>query len=68
MVLILESALIAVAGGMLGSLAARYILGGMDLNAMTMGFIPVFDVKWQTVGLAAAISLVVAFTSTFVPA
>jgi putative ABC transport system permease protein len=67
-VLILESALIAVAGGMLGSLGARYVLGSLDLNAMTMGFIPVFDVKWQTVGLAAAISLAVAFSSTFVPA
>jgi putative ABC transport system permease protein len=68
MVLILESAFIAVAGGLLGSLGARYIMGMLDLNAMTMGFIPVFDVKWQTVGLAAVISLAVAFMSTFVPA
>ncbi len=67
-VLIAESALIAVAGGILGSLGARYILGSFDLNAMTMGFIPVFDVKWATVALAAGISLAVAFASTIVPA
>lgn len=67
-VLIAESTLIALAGGLLGSLGARYILGGIDLNALTMGFIPVFDVKWMTVMLAGGISLAVAFASTFVPA
>ena len=67
-VLIAESALIAVAVGIVGSLGARYILGSFDLNAMTMGFIPVFDVKWGTVALAAGISLAVAFASTIVPA
>jgi putative ABC transport system permease protein len=68
MVLILESAFIALAGGLLGSLGARYILGGIDISAMTTGFISTFDVKWETVALAAGISLVVAFASTFVPA
>jgi putative ABC transport system permease protein len=68
MILVAESAVIAVAGGLAGSLSARYILGGFDLNAMTMGFIPVFDVKWATVALAVGASLAVAFASTFVPA
>jgi putative ABC transport system permease protein len=67
-VLIGESAFIAVAGGLLGSLGARYLLGAVDFNAYTTGFIQVFDVKWATVVLAAGISLVVAFMSTFVPA
>jgi putative ABC transport system permease protein len=67
-VLIAESALIAVAGGLLGSLGARYLLGAVDFQALTAGFIQVFDVKWSTVMLAAGISLVVAFGSTVVPA
>ena len=67
-VLIGESALIALAGGLIGSIGARYLLGGLDFNAYTTGFIQVFDVKWQTVILAAGISLAVAFTSTLVPA
>jgi len=67
-VLVAESGMIAVTGGLLGALAARYLLGGLDFNAYTTGFIQVFDVRWQTVLLAAGISLVVAFTSTIVPA
>jgi putative ABC transport system permease protein len=67
-VLIAESALIAVAGGLLGSLAARYLFGAVDFQGLTAGFIQVFDVTWSTVMLAASISLAVAFGSTFVPA
>ena len=67
-VLIAESAFIAVLGGLLGSLAARYILGALDFNRWTTGFIQVFDVRWVTVAAAAGIALIVAFTSTFVPA
>ena len=67
-VLIAESALIALAGGLLGSLGARYLLGAVDFQMLTAGFIQTFDVKWTTVTLAAAISLVVAFGSTIVPA
>src|SRR5438093_4088692 len=67
-VLIAESALIALAGGLLGSLGARYLLGAVDFQTYTAGFIQAFDVKWETVMLAAAISLAVAFGSTFIPA
>jgi putative ABC transport system permease protein len=66
--LVAESAIIALAGGLIGSLAARYLLGGLDFNAYTTGFIQIFDVRWATVLLAAGISLVVAFASTIVPA
>jgi putative ABC transport system permease protein len=67
-VLIGESALIAVTGGLLGSIAARYIYSGINISAMTTGFIDQFNVTWATVALAAGIALVVAFASTFVPA
>jgi putative ABC transport system permease protein len=66
--LIGESAMIAVAGGLIGSIAARYIYTGMNISAMTTGFIETFNVTWGTVLLAAGISLAVAFTSTLVPA
>src|SRR5262249_28133495 len=67
-VLIAESAVIALAGGLVGSLAARYLLGALDFAAYTTGFIQDLNVRWNTVGLAAAISLVVAFASTIMPA
>jgi putative ABC transport system permease protein len=67
-VLIAESAVIALAGGLIGALGARYIFGGMDFAAYTTGFIQVFDVRWLTVAMAGVISLMVAFASTMVPA
>jgi putative ABC transport system permease protein len=66
--MIAESAAIAITGGLLGSLGARFIFGSMDMNQVTMGFIQQFNVSTETVLLAAAISLFVAITSTFVPA
>jgi putative ABC transport system permease protein len=67
-VLIGESALIAVTGGLLGSIGARFIYSGMDISSMTTGFIDQFNVTWTTVAVAAGIGLAVAFLSTFVPA
>ncbi len=67
-VLVGESAVIAVIGGLLGSISARLIYSKIDFSSMTTGFIQTFDVTWWTVGLAAVIALAVAFTSTFVPA
>jgi putative ABC transport system permease protein len=67
-VLIGESAVIAVIGGLLGSISARLIYSRIDFSSWTTGFIQTFDVTWWTVGLAAVIALAVAFTSTFVPA
>jgi putative ABC transport system permease protein len=66
--MVTESAFIAVAGGLAGSLGARYLFAALDFNDLTMGFIPAFDVTWGTVALSIGISLVVAFTSTLVPA
>jgi putative ABC transport system permease protein len=67
-VLIGESALIAVTGGLLGSIAARVIYSFVNISAMTTGFIERFNVTWTTVAFAAGIALVVAFASTFAPA
>jgi putative ABC transport system permease protein len=67
-VLIGESAVIAVIGGLLGSISARLIYSQLDFSSWTTGFIQTFDVTWWTVGLAALIALAVAFSSTFVPA
>ena len=66
--MVAESALIALTGGLLGSLGARYLYAALDFNALTLGFIQSFDVQWSTVALAAGISLSVAVFSTFVPA
>ncbi len=65
---IAESLLIAVAGGLVGALGARYIYAGVNFSAMTMGFIPQFIVRWDTVGLAVLIAVAVALISTFIPA
>jgi putative ABC transport system permease protein len=67
-ILIGESAMIAVTGGLLGSITARVIYSGINISAMTTGFIERFNVTWTTVAFAAGIALVVAFTSTFIPA
>ncbi|MBI4472776.1 MAG: ABC transporter permease [Acidobacteria bacterium] len=66
--MIFESAVIALLGGLIGSIGARFLYNAVDLGAMSMGFLQDFRVSWSTVGLAAAISLMVAFTSTFIPA
>ncbi|HEX4999363.1 MAG TPA: FtsX-like permease family protein [Terriglobia bacterium] len=65
---IVESALIAVTGGLLGALAGRYLYRGLDMGAVTQGFVPFLDVRWETVGFAGAVSLAVAVISTFFPA
>ena len=65
---IAESALIALGGGLLGSLAARLIYGMLDMSRVTMTLIQTLNVRWSTIGMAALLSLVIAFLSTFVPA
>ena len=63
-----ESMLIALTGGLLGALGARYIYAGVNFSAMTMGFIPQFIVRWETVGMAVVIAQGVALVSTAIPA
>jgi putative ABC transport system permease protein len=66
--LIAESVLIALAGGLLGSLGARFLYGLMNLSAYSMGFFQTLTVRWTTVGMAAGIALLVAVFSTLIPA
>jgi len=66
--LIAESVLIALAGGLWGSLGARFLYGLMNLNSVSQGFIQTMTVRWSTVAMSAAIAIVVAIFSTLVPA
>jgi ABC-type antimicrobial peptide transport system permease subunit len=66
--MISESILIAVAGGLGGALVAKALFRSMDMSALSGGIIPGFTVRWSTVALSFGISLVVATLSTLVPA
>jgi len=66
--MISESAIIALAGGLLGSIGGRYLYRMIDLNAVSQGFIQTLDVRWNTILLSAGVSLMVALLSTFAPA
>jgi len=63
-----ESLIIAVAGGLLGSLGARFAYGSVNFNELSQGFLLRFVVRWETILMAVAISTFVAFTSTLLPA
>jgi len=60
--------LIALAGGLLGSLGARYLYRTVNLDTLTTGFVQQLDVRWNTVLLSAGIALAVAMLSTLLPA
>jgi len=66
--MIAESAAIALAGGLLGSIGARLLYSLVNFNSVSMGFIQTFTVSWSTVVMAAGIALGVAVISTFIPA
>lgn len=63
-----ESAVIAITGGLLGSVGARLAFGSVNFADLSQGFLQQFLVRWETIALAVAISIVVAVTSTVVPA
>jgi putative ABC transport system permease protein len=65
---ILESALIAATGALLGAGGAKFIYQGVNLASLTSGFIPAFIVSWETIAISVGIALAVALVSTFVPA
>jgi putative ABC transport system permease protein len=66
--MVAESVLIAVTGGLAGSLTAKLIYGFIDMSAMSGGFIQSFTVRWTTVAISFGIALAVAVFSTSVPA
>jgi putative ABC transport system permease protein len=65
---VVESLVIAVAGGLGGSLGARLIFGAVDMQMLSGGFLQNFTIAWSTVLLSLGIALIVAITSTAVPA
>jgi len=66
--MIAESSVICLGGGLLGSLGARYLFAGIDFKTLSSGVVQSFDVSWPTVVLSASISLAVAIVSTLIPA
>jgi len=66
--LIAESVLIALTGGLWGALGARFLYGLVNLQSVSQGFIQTMTVRWSTVALSAGIAIVVAIFSTLVPA
>lgn len=66
--LIAESALIALTGGLLGSLGGRILYHFLNLNSFSQGFIQTMTVRWSTVAISAGIAIVVAVFSTLIPA
>ena len=65
---IAESLIIALAGGLLGSIGARLAYRSVDFNELSQGFLLQFVVRWETIMMAVGISILVAFTSTLLPA
>jgi putative ABC transport system permease protein len=66
--MVAESMVIALAGGLLGSLGARYLYRTLNLDALSAGFVQQLNVRWNTVLLSAGIALAVAMFSTLIPA
>jgi ABC-type antimicrobial peptide transport system permease subunit len=66
--MIAESVLIAITGGLAGSLVAKVIFQSMDMSGLSGGIISGFTVRWSTVALSVGISLAVAAFSTLIPA
>ena len=65
---IAESLIIALAGGLLGSVGARLAYSRIDFNELSQGFVAQFVVRWETIMMAVGISILVAFASTLLPA
>jgi putative ABC transport system permease protein len=60
---LVEAAIITLGGGIVGALAAKYLLGGVNL-----GFLPPLTIYWGTVITGIAIALVIGAVSGIVPA
>jgi len=65
---IAESLIIALAGGLLGSIGARLAYRSVNFYELSQGFMSQFVVRWETIMMAVGISILVAFTSTLLPA
>jgi putative ABC transport system permease protein len=64
--LMAESLIVALVGGVLGTIVARILY---NATGFTMGgFFPDFTVEWSTIGIGLAIALAIGLISGFVPA
>ena len=63
-----ESLLLALSGTLIGSLGAKFVFGGMDLAALTSGFLQDFYVTPGTLTVCALIGVVIGLLSAGVPA
>ena len=66
--MVLESIVIAAAGGLGGSLGAKILFGSVDMQMVSGGFLQNFFVANSTVAMSLGIALIVAFASTALPA
>jgi putative ABC transport system permease protein len=63
-----ESVLIAMLGGLLGVMGGKLLFMAVDLSKLSMGFLRSFQVELPTVALGLGIALVVGLTSGGLPA
>jgi putative ABC transport system permease protein len=63
-----ESAAIALAGGLLGTLGARLFYSAVDVWKHTQGFFPVFIVEPETVALGLTLAVLIGLASAAIPA
>jgi len=66
--LVAESAAIALAGGLLGTLGARLFYSLVDVWKHTQGFFPIFVVEPETIAVGLLLSVLIGVTSAAVPA
>jgi putative ABC transport system permease protein len=66
--LVAESAGIALAGGLLGTLGARLFYSLVDVWKHTQGFFPIFVVEPETIAIGLLLSVLIGVTSAAVPA
>ena len=63
-----ESVLVTMAGGVLGALGAKLVFDVVDVAKYTAGFMPFFFVPWPTALLGLGAALVIGFVSGVIPA
>jgi putative ABC transport system permease protein len=63
-----ESVLVALMGGIVGSLGCKLLFDVFDVSPYTAGALPFFFIPWQTAILGLGSSLIIGFVSGLFPA
>ncbi|MCX7020373.1 MAG: FtsX-like permease family protein [bacterium] len=66
--LISESVVISLVGGAIGMAGGRSFFGSIDINKLTAGNIPFFQIEWRTVGICMIAALALGVASAALPA